>query len=316
MKQFFTITSMLVLLLFFFSCKKNNNPGSSNTSTDTLATGWKKVVLSEPVDLVDIFFINNTGFTIFLNGIFKSTDGGNNWSRIAPTVANLTNLGMGSELNAVFVSYPNKLISTHNGGINLDTSVVADNFLTDVFFVSSTIVYAAGKSFWKSVDGGYNWTKLYDFTVQDGYKSLYFLNEQVGWVIRAEGLYKTTDGGVNWQLISTPSFNFSNTGNVFFTNSDTGYISDNQFIGKTVNGGASWSIRYNAQAPTYHDIHFITDNIGYITDGSRIYKTIDGGNTWTKEVSLIAGSLIELHFTDLNHGWACGSQGTLLKFGQ
>src|SRR6266496_4344352 len=297
----------IFLLPVFFSCKKQN-ADSSNNPVDTLATGWKKIVLSEPADLVDIFFINNTGFAISSNAIFKSADGGNNWSRSATITSGtgLDNIGIGNEMNAVFVSHPNRLVSTHNGGSSFDTATLADSYLTDVFFVSSMVAYAAGKSIWKTIDGGYNWTKLHDFTISAYYNSLYFLNEQTGWVIRTGGLYKTINGGVDWQPISTPTFDLNTTRGVFFLNSNTGYISDELSVGKTTDAGATWSKAFMG-VPTYHDIHFVTDNIGYLTDGPRIYKTANGGNTWTKEVALVTSSLIELHFTDINHGWACGS---------
>jgi photosystem II stability/assembly factor-like uncharacterized protein len=304
----------IISLPFFFSCKKHNGD-SSNNPVDTLATGWKKIVLSEPAQLVDIFFVSNTGFTISASTIFKSVDGGTNWSRITPLAPNLQNIGMGSELNAIFISAPSKIISTHNGGTSFDSVTIDDNTLTDVFFVSSSVAYAAGKSIWKTIDGGLNWTKLHEFTATGGYKSLFFLNEQTGWVIRSEGLYRTTNGGVDWQLVITTGFNFSNSGSVFFLNTSNGYIADELSIGKTINGGALWSKVFNG-TPTYHDIHFVTDNVGYVTDGQHIYKTVNGGTTWTTEVALSSSLILELHFTDVNHGWACGSEGIVLKFNQ
>jgi len=66
--------------------------------------------------------------------------------------------------------------------------------------------------------------------------------------------------------------------------------------------------------PNYHDLHFLDDNLGYMTDGQYVLKTIDGGVTWTKEASIPRGIFYELHFMDINHGWAGGSHGTILKF--
>lgn len=53
-------------------------------------------------------------------------------------------------------------------------------------------------------------------------------------------------------------------------------------------------------------------------DGPYIFKTTDSGNTWTKVVAVASSTpyLMELHFTDANHGWACGSNGMILKFDQ
>ncbi|TMI92542.1 MAG: hypothetical protein E6H06_13710 [Bacteroidetes bacterium] len=313
MRRLFILS--ILALPFIFSCKKNNG-GSSNNPVDTLATGWKHIFFVDPANLEDIFFINNTGFTISPTNIYKSVDGGNNWTRLNETAPNFMNIGMGSENNAAFVVAPNFILSTHNAGTSFDTAILADNHLTDIFFVGSSIAYAAGKSIWKTTDGGVSWTKLHTFTTDStGYKSLYFLNEQTGWVIRKDGLYATFNGGAGWNKVPTNGFDFSTTGNVFFRTSTTGFITDQNSFGKTNSGGASWTKTFTG-TPTYHDIHFVTDTIGYITDGTRIYKTTDGGSTWKTEVFLVDRPLVELHFTDVDHGWACGSDGTILKFNQ
>jgi len=313
MRKLFVLA--IVVLPLFFSCKKNSSNSPSNP-VDTLATGWKKVLFNDPADLIDIFFVKNTGYAISSTSIYRSTDAGNTWSKLNETAQNFQNLGMGRETNAAFVAAPRIVVSTHDAGNTFDTTLINDYSLTDVFFVDSVTAYLAGRGIWKSTDGGVHWTKLYTFTTDStGYKSLYFLNDQTGWVVRNDGLYATSNGGVNWNKVPTTGFDFSNTGNVFFETSTTGFISDRLSFGKTSNGGASWTKTFTDN-PTYHDIHFVTESTGYLTDGRRIYKTTDGGATWKTEVSLVRGDVIELHFTDPNHGWACGSSGTVLKFGQ
>ena len=304
----------ILILPFFFSCKKNNGT-SSNNPVDTLGTGWNKVNFVDPAGLQDIFFVNNTGFTVSTTNIYKSVDGGNNWTRLNETAPSFTNIGMGSETNAAFVVAPRFVLSTHNAGASFDTSLVDDYSLTDVFYVDSVTAYLAGRGIWKSTDRGVHWTKLYTFTTDStGYKALYFLNDQQGWVVRRDGLYATTNGGVNWNKITTTGFNFTNYGSVFFRTPTIGFIADDHSFGITNNGGLSWTTTFTG-TPGYHDIHFVNENVGYLTDNHRIYKTTDGGNTWKSEVYVAAGSLLELHFTDANHGWACGSSGTVLKFG-
>ena len=306
-----------------------NSGGSVNAKTtvtvnippppiDTLANGWEKIPLNYSPDLFDIFFINNTGFAIGSQTIFKSSDGGNTWSllTIPAGVNSLFNMGMGNEKNAIFVGGQGQLLSTRDGGISFTISNLPDN-IGDVFFVDSTTAYAAGTNIWKTTDAGNNWVKLYSLTSCCNSRSLYFLNAQIGWVFGDYGLYKSVNAGVDWQLIPTQ---FSNSQNkaIFFLNSDTGYISrayyGGHYLQRTLDGGVSWTTIFAAFLGPYLDIHFVSDKMGYISVGSRIYKTQDGGNTWTSEVNLVSNTLIELHFSDPNHGWACGLQGTILKY--
>jgi photosystem II stability/assembly factor-like uncharacterized protein len=315
MKKLLILSIPFLVLL---SCTKDKNElPTSPVASDTLSAGWKKIQINDSASFYDVFFINNTGFAAGLN-IFKSSDGGENWSKLAsPVGLNSTpffNLAMGSTMNAIFLT-PTQLFVTHTGGASFSSKSLPDP-VTDVFFTDSTVAYAIGNSVWKTIDGGDNWIKLYDFGPSNGWNSLFFTNEQTGWALRKTGVYKTVNGGVDWQRVNTDTINLDQGGAIFFLNSDTGYISNNTSIEKTVDGGASWNKVFTCTTSTYHDIHFVSSNVGYITDGPRIFKTSDGGNTWTKVVAMgsISNSLIELHFTDANHGWACGGKGTVLKF--
>lgn len=302
------------VLPIYYGCSKKSSSDEPPVAVDTLATGWKKISVPA-IDLNDIFFINNTaGFAVGGPNIFKSSDGGNTWQQIYYSPAGLVNIAMGNESNIVFVTYNNKIIFTKDGGNSFDSVTISTDLITDAFFVSSTTVYAIGKSFWKSVNAGSSWTKQYDFT-STGYKSLHFLNDQVGWVVGAGGAFNTTNGGVAWQQkFVGPDLDFSNnSGNVYFVDGNTGYISDGRHIGKTINGGTSWNKIFNTNS-AYQDLHFVSATTGYFTDDKYIYKTRDGGATWNKEVVLQGKTIVELHFTDATHGWACGAGGVILKF--
>ena len=328
-KIFFTL--LPAILILFFSCTKSTTstqpppvdtlpPPPPPSPIDTLASGWEKISLNSSSDVVsDIFFVNDTGFAIGSQGILKSSDGGNTWTHLTtPSGVNnsLYNMGMGNEMNAIFVGTPGQIVSTRDGGTSFSVSTLPDNAISDVFFVDSTTAYAAGANIWKTTDAGNNWTNLYSFTSGGSnldYSSLYFVNAQAGWVFRKNGLYTTISAGVDWASIPTQSDN-SQSQAVFFLNSDTGYISSGQYIKRTMDGGASWTTIFAGSGSGYRDIHFVSDETGYITDNSHIYKTQDGGNTWTSEVHLVSSTLIELHFIDPNHGWACGTNGTILKY--
>ena len=224
---------------------------------------------------------------------------------------------MGNEKNAIFVGGQGQVVSTRDGGISFTISTLPDN-IADVFFVDSTTAYVAGANIWKTTDAGNNWVKLYSFTGGVYTSSLYFLNAQIGWVFSTNGLYKTVNAGVDWSVIPT-QFASSRNMAIFFLNSDTGYISRALYYGgnylqRTLDGGVSWTPNFTAYEGPYLDIHFVSDKTGYISVNRRIYKTEDEGKTWTSEVNLVSNTLIELHFSDPNHGWACGLNGTILKY--
>ena len=313
---------LALTLLILFSCKKDNvpDPGPGPgpvpiTPKDTLGTGWKKILFNDSTQsLADIFFVGNTGFCLSSNTVYKSIDAGNTWTGRIFNGINFINLGMGSDTNAIFIGSNNGVLVTHNGGISYDFNTLADpSSISDVFFVNTSTAYIAGKGIWKTTNGGTNWTKLYEFDIGDGYKSLHFINDQIGWVIKRDGLFKTTNGGVDWQIVNTGGVIIPGFGSVFFPDESHGYISDQLTIASTSNAGSSWTKSYTGMS-TYHDIHFFSANTGYITDSLYILKTIDGGLTWNKEVILPGRLIIEIHFTDSNHGWACGPNGTILKY--
>jgi len=320
MKKKLLILSIPFLFLFASCNKDKNQSPSSPTVRDTLSAGWKKINLIDSSGLADVFFINNTGYAVGSNIIYKSSDGGDNWTQLtAPSALGsfgLLSIGMGNEKNVIFVSTYHQLIATNNGGESFVTNVIPDPSLSDVFFVDSSVAYAVGKSVWKTIDAGDNWIDVYDFAPTTGWSSLSFINEQTGWISKQEGVYKTINAGSDWQRLNTDTISPDQGGAIFFLNSDTGYFSNNTSIEKTVDGGGSWNKVFGCSTSFYHDIHFVSANVGYITDGQRIFKTSDGGNSWTKVVALASSSnwLMELHFTDANHGWACGAKGTILKF--
>jgi photosystem II stability/assembly factor-like uncharacterized protein len=310
------ISFLLISLCCFISCHKPHHDAYSPPPApqDTLTAGWKKI--SPSPGLEDVFFFNNTGFAISPTNFSKSTDYGNTWTLITTPFTNLVNLGMGSDTNAIAVNFPNKLICTHNGGSSFDVVTVNDSSLTDVFFVSTTKAYAAGKCVWKTTDGGHNWAKLYEFPNSSTWSTFYFLDEQNGWLIRNDGLYKTINAGLTWQSVNVGSgYNFPKVSGLFFVNANHGLFADDKKVASTSDGGLTWNMVYSGQTP-YHDIYFLSDSIGYITDRDQILKSTDGGITWTRVVKIGSGIFFELHFTDPNHGWACGGSDVFFKYEQ
>ncbi|MCF8362177.1 MAG: T9SS type A sorting domain-containing protein [Prolixibacteraceae bacterium] len=210
-----------------------------------------------------VYFLDAlTGFIVGGNGaydrseIFKTTDGGNNWTPVSSPV-----------------SYE----------------------LKDIVFVNSTTGFIVGKSgtVLNTTDGGNNWSVYWnsgaaysEYTSGAIYahlNTIHFLDESKG-VIGGEGyVYYTTDGGANW---NQGNYDYDLNTSAFYQNG-AGSI-----IGMGANGvmllssdsGASWALPANATYANFRDVSFIGNTGFAVSDDSSdgyIFKSIDGGASWT-----------------------------------
>lgn len=348
MNQFFTKITIVILVLtsaFLFSCTKSGNPnnntsnstntndtsntnntnntnnnqttdsGQTNGNSDTLSTGWSKLIVPGNVGFTDVFFNNNdTGYLVGPK-IYNSTDGGKTWHQKFSS-GDFHDIFVTANGKAYFADAHTGLWSYTPGATDLIESLriaPVDEIVTDVFFVDdNTGYYLDAGSVHKTIDGGLTWKSIDFRGITFGFSSLFFINDHTGWIFSGKQLYKS-DGA----SVSPPIF----SGSVDFTSvkavspSVVFVANFNGEIFKSTDGGSSFSllIRLSA-AKGFTDLHFIDDKLGYASCGKCIYKTTDAGLTWTKVVSLAETEITELHFTDENHGWACGSKGTVLIF--
>ncbi len=156
----------------------------------------------------------------------------------------------------------------------------------------------------------------------------------------------SSDGGGNWQSVSTPRFQYyqPSTGlpsnpvvsysapNTLLVASIYGYY-DYSTIYRTTDLGISWDSGIQANT-TITKFAFINPLVGFAsgilydlsagTDTATIDKTTDGGATWFpvlhKQIIPISTSyfnntagLNSIAFADSLHGFACGEQGLILQ---
>lgn len=84
---------------------------------------------------------------------------------------------------------------------------------------------------------------------QYGVNKIHFLNETTGFIATSSGLYKTNSGGSSWITLATGGF-----GDLFFVSESTGYAINADFpakLYKTTNGGGNFSIFNMGLYPAY-----------------------------------------------------------------
>jgi photosystem II stability/assembly factor-like uncharacterized protein len=154
-----------------------------------------------------------------------------------------------------------------------------------------------------------------------GLYGVHALDSENIWVVGEQGtILKSTDGGLNWNLI--PINTHQNLIGVEFINPDTGWVivgsSSDSSIYRTVDGGNSWEFQSLwSVAPSENltlDIDFIKDSEsdsvwGYITGGlGDVWRTTDYGDTWEKiRGNCGNGNFWSCCFTDQETGWFVGT---------
>jgi len=231
------IKNIIILFIWFFI---------SDISYGQTSWVWQNP-LPQGNDLTSVkFFDDNTGWAVGKKGtILKSTDGGINW--------NIQNSTVYENLNSVFILSEQKVLAlgeygvvvlTTNGGVNWSFSLLAENpSLKKFFFTDEVTGYICG------------------------YRA----------DIRKSYIYKTTDGGIYWNLTFTgPESEFFDK--IFFWDKNTGITGGDWFAYKTTNAGVNWiqqSYLIRGNELTFKDY-----NEGMIVGGfssGYVRKTTNGG---------------------------------------
>lgn len=253
----YPIYACLIILLALFSACSKDNIEPEPEHIPD----WIEIKGKSEFDLFnDIYFLNdNFGLISGTSGtLLKTPDGGSTWKK----------MDVGTEIT----------LSRTSG---LDEKTFA----------------AAGNSLFVTTDQGNSFSEIISLQDVGRISDIKFINKQLWYVVGGNRVYKTIDGGTNWNLIySIESLNLyrmhftsANTFYVFGGNHwnnwmGTGEIWSYGFLSKTTDGGDNWvefqdSIIISTEL---FGISFINDNVGYVTNGFKeIYKTTDGGYHWT-----------------------------------
>jgi photosystem II stability/assembly factor-like uncharacterized protein len=238
-----------------------------------------------PTFLNSVKFINsNVGFILGSDGlILKTTDGGDNWMEI-----------------------PSNTI----------------NKLADIYFIDETRGWICGSNGTVLItsDGGENWNNI-STSINTHFRSIFFLTEDYGWVAGDKAIYKTTNGGQNWEVNRMDTIFHSIT----FKDSLTGFVSGEKlqqqhvygFIDLTTDGGETWTTKFETNLGYLTSLLFVEDSIGYAVgeNGAKV-KSTDGGNSWF--LITPSGIFIEnwesAFFINRNVGWVAGGSGRLIDY--
>ncbi|HWS59853.1 MAG TPA: T9SS type A sorting domain-containing protein, partial [Flavobacterium sp.] len=162
-----------------------------------------------------------------------------------------------------------------------------------------------------------------------------FINPLTGWVLKSFGtdpfdangavVYKTTNGGLNWQKIILSQVPKDMGGQIQFIDENNGYasiVNTESGLGKyykTTDGGTTWSLLpSDGTVGIFYsvDLNNAWGILGTFsqTPPFKILHSNNGMASFTEQkTDNSPGAFWAIQFTDLNHGWVVGQKGKILK---
>jgi photosystem II stability/assembly factor-like uncharacterized protein len=221
-----------------------------------------------------------------------------------------------------------QIAKTIDGGTTWYSTNVSGELKTvrNFAFFDQNTMWACGSSakIYKSTDGGENWSEVAEAGSSSLY-ALHFFDDQIGLTAGDGGkIFRTTDGGLTWSVVD--SVGDDRLHNFGFIDLNTGFVVGyNGILGKTTNGGNSWilvdSLGYHPEGTAeLWDIDFVNMTEGWIGVGDGVggnggfYHTTDAGSTWQFISSANDKTIRGIKFLSPTLGWACGANGTILKY--
>ncbi|MDP3149199.1 MAG: YCF48-related protein [Ignavibacteria bacterium] len=255
----------------------------------------------EPVN--DIKYVNkDTGYVVMNNTIgFKTTNRGQQWTGVA----------VGGDWEMQFLIEQNigysigtglRVYKTDKGFENWHRLIINDNF-ADVFFVSERKGFAISGVL-STYQGLYKTTNggiNWNGVPGPSGQDLFFLDSLTGFV-GSDVIYKTTDGGTTWYI---PNGGQGGAGKIFFINETIGWAIRSNVIYKTTDRGENWVTQFTAPSSIgFESIYFVDSLSGWSANlGGRPYKTTDGGENWVQQTNLDLWNSDDVYFTNRDTGW-------------
>ncbi len=237
------------------------------------------------IQFTDIY----TGWISASNGLYKTTNKGENW-------INIYSIPM-------FFAY-SSFINNNTGWITIEEGV-GNNLV-----IKKTT--DSGEHFFEQFRT--NETMISDFCFYDSLYGYVIFNYNFS----GNSMYRTTNGGISWD-----SLNLGMLNSIFIQNRNIAYLTgdfmSNEVIFKTTNGGNNWFTIFSKPSSAWGNIKFVNDSLGFVAGMNYyngcglLYYTKNSGNNW---FSINPGSslgLFSFYFDNMGNGYAVGGGGKIYK---
>lgn len=241
-------------------------------------------------DIVE--FKGDMYITVFLSGVYRSTDHGETWVKTTvPGQPNTTHFVHYNSL--LMVVSAGKLFKTSDG-ITWSEGTGPDAFVADVSTDGTTIYAATSSGLFKSTDAGASWTKN-NASETNAYMGSVAVNGNTvwasGWDTNPGKLLRSENGGVSWTSLTVGT---KSVKQIAVKGADTYIIVEGEGLYKSSNNGVDWQHIHNAFSQSYL---FVDSNDIFLLDNYRISFSTDGGSTWTNRTTMAPAFNIQSMYT-------------------
>jgi len=315
----------------------------------TLSAQWEKINLPFSCQkLNDVCAIDGVVYAVGDSGVvIKSVDNGNSWQKLNTNSINtIYSIEFYNSLSGFLGLDGEGILKTNDGGITWNRPYYVDEHPGNVhdivlFSADSLIIGGNYSGLHESCDGGVTWQEMPKISTNDiEIEQLDFVTRKIGWakVIEFENghgidrLYKTTDGGQTWSIITSTIPLLTDIYAVNFTDSLNGYVQGYKYVAgayfnklKTTDGGITWSrIPPNTKLSDANNsdneseklssvkdfIYTISKDTVFFGSGGGLSKTADGGNSFLNisfDIAKQNGYLSAIDFEGSQNGYLVGT---------
>jgi photosystem II stability/assembly factor-like uncharacterized protein len=299
---------------------------------------WSYRTYSLGGDITGIYFISPlTGFACASAGeLFKTTDGGANWiSSTYLGTYDLTSIEFATPATGYITGqiFPNlengnecRIYRTTNGGLIWAVQGTINN-MNEIYSIdfadastgwflgtNSVINNGAVTELYKTTNSGGSWSNVFNFNVS--VRDIYFINSLTGWAAASgSNLARTTNGGLNWQQVSTPTS--ADYYSIMFLSQTQGYAcGSGGVIITTTNSGQNWIQQTSGVTDKLNSIHFGSASNGICVgeNGARL-RTSNGGQTWINNREESIAEITSCFMPTSINAYAGGYMGYIANFG-
>lgn len=279
-------------------------------------------------NFVDVYFTDElTGYAAdgrYTGGpLYKTTDGGLTWFGLPnfPSqvfTSSLRSIIFTDSLTGFAGSAPARIVKTTDAGeswyiVNRIGLIDTIGLINRFFFINQTTGWAVTTrgGILKTTDAGENWFSQLNAGINFGFRSIYFIDSLIGWVISPGfgGIYNTIDGGTNW--IRRTDIQIYDGSDIYFIDS-IGFAVNFLELNKTTDSGNSWFNQLSSQY-VIRSFGWLSSSHGFII-GDGVYETIDSGNTWNEIINFRNIGLRKLHSPKNYIGYAAGYTGLVYRY--